>query len=141
VNQYWIIALLFLLASVGLIGERYGENRVTVQCDKHDQAQQQVTITAEQGVIARQQQSESITNTTEGNYEKDVAIIDDQYALGVQQSNPTSNNLPRLPKTACVTRPVACPRTSKVYKLTFEKCDKVQAGFNNLYRDWQEQSQ
>lgn len=113
----------------------------TASEEKTTIAQQQVTIAAENNVIVKQQKSEAITDKTEVDYEKDIALIDTNYDSSLQPAtNPTSNSLPVASKTPSVTRPIACTRASKTYKLTFEQCDKVQAGFNALWYDWVEQA-
>lgn len=137
-NPYIAIALLIAGFGGGWVTHGWKD---TASEEKHAIAQQQATITAENAVITKQQKSQSINDQIVGDYEKDVSRIDDLYATSVQQPDSTaSNGMPTVPKATRSTRPVSCARTSKVYKLTFDKCDKVQTGFNALWHDWELQA-
>ena len=139
-NQVWIIFSLLLLASTGFIGERYGENRIKVQCDKHDAAQQQVTIAAENNVIAKQKQSEATTVQTAQSYEKTVDRINVDDDDGVQPSGtPASGSMSAIPIPAARTCPAAVT-ASKTYKLTLKQCDIEEAKLQHLWAWYAEQS-
>ena len=144
-NKYWTIAL--LVSFIAWSGFMYHEglSKETALCGqadaKHDVAQQQVTIAAQQAVIAKIGQAETITKKEEQNYEKDSAIIDDSYGPSLYPTTAsTGGSLRPHAAAAPGTSPASCARKSKVYKLTFEQCDLVKAGFNALWDDWAAQA-
>ncbi len=130
-NQYWALFCLLLLAAAGFGGERYGENRITVKCDKHDEAQQQVTITAQQHVIGEVKTQETINQGAENAFQKNVDTIGALYDSGVP-SNPAATG----PGMCAIPAAASRPQTSRKYKLTLKQCDVEEAKFNALWNDW-----
>jgi hypothetical protein len=134
-NQWWILFCLGILAAVGFTGERYGENRVRVQCDKHDEAQQQVTIDAQQHVIKQVQTQGQITQEVENAYHTGITAIDSLYATArVQPKASASAGVRSVPAAACGTQ------TSRKYRLTLKQCDEEEAKCNALWNWAQQQS-
>ncbi len=134
-NQYWIIAFVTLLVGVFLTGERYGADRMAVQCDKREEAQQQVTIAAQQHVIGQVETQSKITQESENAYHTGITAIDALYTTaGVQQTPPTGNNLRTVPSATCGTQ------TSRKYRLTLKQCDEEEAKSNALWNWAQNQA-
>lgn len=119
-NQYWIIALLLAFAGVGVAGERYGVYSTEVTCQKHDEAQEQVTITAEKNVITTIGKQQTITTEVENAHHTGISVIDDLYRL--QPANPAGNSMPAAGSTAGRPDGAAC-QPSRFYKLTLKECD------------------
>jgi hypothetical protein len=133
-NQWWILFCIGILAATGFTGERFGEDRVKVQCDKHDEAQQEVTIAAQKHVITEVQTQGQITQEAENAYHTGITAIDGMYAAtGVQShGDATSAGVRPVPATACGTQ------TSRKYRLTPKQCDEEEAKCNALW-NWAEQ--
>lgn len=125
----WIIALLTLFLFVGFVSYRYGKDSAQIACDKHDEAQQQVTIAAENSVIKTIGKQQSVTQGVDNEYHIGIAAIDNLYSL---QSNatPASNRLPPLPHRTSGLNDSTCK--SSYYKLTSEECDKNTTQIINL---------
>lgn len=118
----WIVALLVLLMAIGTAGYRFGADATKIACDRHDEAQQQVTIAAEKGVIVKERAAGTITQNTETDYGKNIAVIEHDYDAGLVQSDPpaTGVNLSPVPNPACRT---SAPKNSRKFSLTPQQCD------------------
>lgn len=137
-NKYWIIA--FIIWSAGCFtgglkyeGYKAGEAKAELQVD-----QQKVTINAEAGVIAKQQNAAVITQTESQNYEKNVASIDDDYANGLYPPSASTGDSVRAAAHSAARVSADCPKTSKKYKLTARQCDIEEAKLLALW-DWMAQ--
>lgn len=134
-NQWWIIFCLGVLTVAGFTGERYGENRIKVQCDKHDEAQQQVTIAAQNHVINEVKNQNQITQGAENDYQQNITAITGLYSHGLQpDAAAASASMRAISGTAC------SAQASKRYKLTPQKCDDEEAKCNVLWNWAQRQS-
>ena len=140
-NQYWAAFFAILLGASFVGGWETRGWKDGMADARHGEAQQQVTIAAEQHVIKQVQVQGTINQTAEKNYEKSSSIIGAMYSTGVQPVLPATGSIVRrIPATAAGTSPASCARKSKVYRLTFEQCDLVKAGFDDLWDDWLAQS-
>lgn len=125
-NQYWIVAFLILLGSVGFFGYHAGVTATEVKYQRRDELQQQ-------HVIGQLETQTKITQGVSNAYHTGIASIDSLYATASLQ--PTANGAMRaIPATACGTQ------TSKKYKLTFKQCDDEEFKCNALWNWAQQQS-
>lgn len=134
--QLQLIALVAWTALVFSAGWMVESWRSGEKVARDNEAQQQVTIAAEQGVIARQQQSASITNNMSKRYENDLFTIDSLYDLpdGVLRAGPPAGGDLR-PVSRTTAGACSCPKTSKEYQLTFRQCDVEEEKLSDLW-DW-----
>ena len=118
----WIVSLVVLLSIVGLGGYRFGADSTEVTCQKHDEAQQQVTILAQKHVITEVQTQGKITEGAEHEYDSDTAAISTLYGDSGVQPDPaaTVKHLPAIPNPACRALP---PQNSRKFGLTPQACD------------------
>lgn len=125
----WIGVALFLLGTTGLIGFHFGKDSATVVCDKAQTRNDQAIIDQGNHVIGQLKTVGDITQTAEGNYEKDQNSIGALYAPSVPIITPTPSvsAVRSLPKATCP------PRTSKKYKLTPQQCDDEEAKCTELW--------
>ena len=133
---------MMLLATVGVIGEQYGENRVTVKCDQHDEAQQQVTIGALGHEVKQLSKQEIINEGAENAFEKNNTDIGAMY-INPSLQQPiiaTSNHSNPVAATTTGIKAPVCEVRSKKYKLTFKQCDAEEAKSNALWNAWIEQA-
>ncbi len=137
-NKWWLLA--FVLWSAGCFtsgfkyeGYRAGEAKAELQVD-----QQKVTISAEAGVIAKQQSAAVITQKESQNYEKNVSSIDDDYADitgGLYPANTSTGGRLRAATNPAAGVSANCTKTSKKYGLTPRQCDTEEAKLLALW-DW-----
>lgn len=97
------------------------EQHVCAEKDaEHDEAQQKITITAQQAVIQTEKKQQNISQEVSHEYESSVSSIDDLYATsGVSAKTSTAiNNMPSISTASCRTND-----TTQKYKLTKKQCD------------------
>ncbi len=128
-NEWWILLCIAILAAVGVGSYHFGEDHVTIACDKHDEAQQQVTIAAQTHVIGEIGTQGNITQESENAYHSKLTSIDSNYVNSSVQQNPatTGTSMRAIPNTACGVQ------ATKVYKLTPLQCDHEEAKANALW--------
>lgn len=130
-NQAWTIFCLILAAALFFGGYEVRGWRDGVATAKYDEAQQQVTIAAEQHVIKQTETQNTINQKAESGYEKDFTTIGAMYDSSVQPTPPAASASVRP------VSPAACGITaSRRYHLTLKQCDLEEAKFNALWNAW-----
>lgn len=134
-NQYWLVALIVLLCSIGLFGYHAGVTSAEVKCDKHDAAEAQTTINAQQHVITETETQNQISQGAENAYHTGINSIDSLYTDSVPTAPAAAGDgVRRVSTAACGTQ------TSKKYKLTPQQCDEEEAKCNALWNWAQSQA-
>ena len=138
------IGIAFLAWSGAMYYEgKTSETHICGEADaKHDLAQTQGTVAAQQHVIGTIQQQNSINEGISHAYQIGIFAIDDLYSTASVQPAPiaTGNDLRTIPGTSTGTRPIVCAQTSRKYKLTPKQCDMEEEGYNQLWNAWNAQA-
>lgn len=137
-NQWWILA--FVAWSVGLagVGYNYGHDKSALTCAHGIEGQQQVTITAQKGVISTVGKQQAVTQEVDNAYQSKRNDIDSMYGPDSVQPAPapTGDSLPATGAAACrPTASTARPLHTKIYKLSAQECDENTAQLYGL-QEW-----
>ena len=130
-NQAWTIFCLILAAALFIGGYEVRGWKDGVATAKYDEAQQQVTIAAEQKVIKQVDSQNTINQKAENDYEKGAGAINDLYDNSVQPTPAATS-----PSVRPVPAPACGPQTSRRYHLTLKQCDLEESKFNALWNAW-----
>ncbi len=135
-NQWWFLGFIAFTLGIALAGEKYGENKIKVACEKQDEAQQQNTIMAQQHVISQIGVQDNISKGETNAYQSSLNAITILYhdVRLPAPANATGTNLRTVPAAAGGTQ------TSKRYRLTPQQCDQEEAKCNALWNWAQQQS-
>lgn len=138
-NKYWLIALLCSYTGVGYVVYSWQSDKCAAQIAQNAEAQQKITISAEENVIKKERSDANISKTVDTDFQKDVVDITRQYdANSMPTNSTTSNSLPNSTDASSGFSSTQCAKASKKFQLTFKQCDVEEQKLISLW-NWEGQ--